>query len=392
MSPETRPTLPSEAERSTAFLADRNVHSGVAPRTTFSQAALGIGTGVALGFMNSCVSYIYSRSLPAAAYWFFATLTFSCVMVALWKFVFLRFRHLSTPWRLAAQAATALLAFAALSMAVVEAYHSVFGLGRSSLLFPYQGDDIVRLVTAESLRRAPWFFAAMPILPCVVICVIAFNQSWWRIFELEDAHAEMRELALAAQLAALRAQLNPHFLFNSLNSIAELVRADPERAEECIERLAEILRYVLQRTQGDLVPLADELRIAHAYLDIERARFGDALAVETRIEERARAVLLPGLTLQPLVENAVNHGISKKVGGGLITIEAVLDDGNLCIAVRDTGVGIKGSVAPFDSGVGLRNLRERLTRRYGRDFEPVIHSAPQEGTSILLRVPIEVPS
>lgn len=392
MNPGAQPVLPSDADRATAFLADRDVFAAVAPRSTFSQAALGLGTGLALGFMNACVSYIYSRSLPAAAYWLFATLTFSLVMVALWKFAFLRFRHLPTAARLTAQAVTALIAFTALSMTAVEAYHSVFGLGRSSLLFPYQGEDITRVIPAESLRRAPWLFALMPILPSAVICVIAFNQSWWRIFELEDAHAELRELALAAQLAALRAQLNPHFLFNSLNSIAELVRTDPERAEECIERLAEILRYVLQRTQGDLVSLADELRIAQAYLDIERARFGESLSIETRIDERARNVLLPGLTLQPLVENAVNHGISKKVGGGRITIEASLADGDLCIAVRDTGVGMSKSVAPFDSGVGLRNLRERLTRRYGKDYEPVIRSGPAGGTSITLRVPVAVQS
>lgn len=377
---------PSDSQRSTAFLADRHVQASVSPRTTFSQVALSVGTGLALGLMNASVSYIFSRSVPMALYWLCGTLIFAGVMVALWKYVFLHFQNLAPAARLTAQTVTALASFTVLSLAVVEAHYSVFGLGRSSILFPYDGGDITRTISAEAMRRAPWFFALMPIIPTTMICVVAFRQSWWRINELEDAQAELRELAVAAQLAALRAQLNPHFLFNSLNSIAELVRTDPERAEECIERLAEILRYVLQRTQGDLVPLSDELRIAHAYLEIEKARFGDALSVETHIEERARGVLLPGLTLQPLVENAVNHGISRKVGGGLITIEAVLRGGDLCIAVRDTGIGMNQS-APFDRGVGLRNLRERLTRRYGQRYEPVVRSGPEGGTSITLRVP-----
>ncbi len=381
-------TEPLDPQRTAAFHADRDIHAAVPQRTTFSQVALSVGTGLALGMMNSSVSYIFSRSIPTAMYWMVATLIYSCVMVALWKYVFLRFADLSPGARLATQTLTALASFTALSLIVVEAHYSVFGLGRSSILFPYEGQDIVRTIPAEALRRAPWLFALMPIIPTTIICVVAFHQSWWRINELEDAQAELRELAVAAQLAALRAQLNPHFLFNSLNSIAELVRTDPERAEECVERLAEILRYVLQRTQGDLVPLADELRIAFAYLDIEKARFGDALTVETQIEERARNAMLPGLTLQPLIENAVNHGISRKVGGGLITIEARVRQGDLCIAVRDTGVGMKHSVAPFDRGFGLRNLRERLTRRYGPSYEPVIESGPEGGTSITLRVPL----
>jgi len=382
------PAIPLDPARPPAFFADGDIDRGLPERTTFSQAAVSIGTGVALGLMNFCVSFIFSRSLPAATYWFFATLLFSVVTLVLWKFVFLRFREYAPRWRLAVQMACALTSFTILSLIVVEAAYSVFGLGSGSILFPYAGGDKVITLRAESIRGAPWLLAIMPIIPTTIICIIGFNQAWWRIFELEDKQKELRELALAAQLAALRAQLNPHFLFNSLNSIAELVRSDPERAEECVERLAEILRYVLKGTQADLVPLADELRVARAYLEIEQARFGESLRVETHIDERARGILLPGLTLQPLVENAVKHGISQKVGGGLITIEASLDNGDLCLAVRDTGVGMSHSTAPFNRGVGLRNLRERMTRRYGARYEPVIHSGPEGGTSITLRVPL----
>lgn len=371
-----------------AFFADGDIDRG-GRGEVFSQSMLILGTGIGMGMLNASWMYGFSRSSGGALYWFVSTLVYSLVTLALWMFVFPRFSTLPAAKRWLAQWAIAIGCFGVLSLLVVEASHSVFGLGRGSILFPYDGADLALTISAETLRRSPWLFAIMPIIPAAIICTIGFNRSWWRVFKLVGEQEELRELALSAQLAALRAQLNPHFLFNSLNSIAELVRTDPERAEECIERLAEILRYVLRRTQIDLVPLADELRIAQAYLEIEQARFGDALRVETRVEDATRSILLPGLILQPLVENAVKHGISQKIGGGVITIEAGMDDGDLRISVRDTGAGMAASVAPFDRGVGLRNLRERLTRRYGDRYEPTIQSRPGEGTSITVRVPRE---
>jgi signal transduction histidine kinase len=373
-----------------AFFADGDVLARRARSDSYSQALLILSTGVAIGMMHGCMVYLFSHSVASSLYWVVSSLIFSGMSLALWTFAFPRFSSLSAPGRWAAQWGLAILSFALLSLMLTEAHHSVFGLGRGSILFQYGGGDVDVTIPADAIRRAPWLFAMVPIIPTAVICTVGFNQSWWRIFELREKHEEMRELAVAAQLAALRAQLNPHFLFNSLNSIAELVRTDPERAEECIERLAEILRYVLKRTQIDLVPFADELRIAQAYLEIEKARFGDALRVETLVDEGAGAVMLPGLTLQPLVENAVKHGISQKVGGGLITIEAGLDNGDLRLSVRDTGVGMRTTKAPFDRGFGLRNLRERLTRRYGPRYEPLVQSRLGEGTSITVRVPREV--
>ena len=193
---------------------------------------------------------------------------------------------------------------------------------------------------------------------------------------------------MSAQLAALRAQVNPHFLFNSLNSIAQLIATDPAKAEACVERLGEIYRYLLHRAHADFVPLAEELSVAESYLEIERARFGDALTVEEQIDVRARGLLLPSLILQPLVENAVKHGISPKVGGGRVTIEAHVDDGDLRLAVRDTGVGVRDQQAMFEHGVGLRNVRDRLLRLYGADYAPQVVSRPGDGTTVTLRIPV----
>jgi LytS/YehU family sensor histidine kinase len=125
---------------------------------------------------------------------------------------------------------------------------------------------------------------------------------------LEGRQEELRSWRLGAA-RRVACQINPHFLFNSLNTIAQLISVDPAKAELCVERLAEIFRYMLTRGEAQFVPLADELNIVEAYLEIERARFGDELVFEERIDEQARRVLLPGLILQPLVENAVKRRV-----------------------------------------------------------------------------------
>jgi len=340
------------------------------------------GVCLGIGLINACTHLAMLRSFAGAAYQFFATLTFAPLTVLLWRRVLPRFVGLPGWRRVAAQVAVVALWYSALSFVLVEACYSVFGLGGGSILHPYAGGDLQFTVSAAALRRVPYLFAVMPIVPSVVMCVIGFNQHWWR----QGREEELRELALSAQLAALRAQVNPHFLFNSLNSIAQLISTDPVKAEECVEKLGEIYRYVLRRADVEMVPLEDELRVVEAYLDIERARFGDSLTVESEIDDAARAVLLPSLILQPLVENAVKHGISPKVGGGRVTIEARCVNGDLCLAVRDTGVGVRGG-SLFSRGVGLRNVRERLVNLYGATYEPVVESGGEGGTSVLLRVP-----
>ena len=370
-----------------AFFADGDASSpperGLGVRSILAVLGFGAGIGLLLGGVN----FAFVRSVPGSLYWLVASCVFSLMTLVLWVWVLPLFESYSRGQRLACQWGVAVTAFSVLSLLIVEIHYSVFGLGSGSILWPYQGADLSLTITAEALRRSPWIFALIPVVPSAILCILGFNQTFRVISDLEVRQEELRELAISAQLAALRAQLNPHFLFNSLNSIAELVRTDPDRAEECIERLAEILRYVLQRTQIDLVPLSDEVRIAQSYLEIERARYGEALSVETRVDDSVRGILLPGLILQPLVENAVQHGVSQKVGGGLITIEAELRGDDLCIAVRDTGVGMDAGGSPFDRGVGLRNLRERLTRRYGPGYEPVIETDADHGTSVLVRVP-----
>jgi len=239
-------------------------------------------------------------------------------------------------------------------------------------------------------QMAARLYAVLPVVPTVLITLIGYHQYWHRVLALQHRERELTELAATAQLAALRAQINPHFLFNSLNSIAQLIRTDPDKAENCVERLADIFRYILRRAEKEFVPLADELEMATAYLEIERARFGDRLRVETRIDPRGLRQLIPNLILQPLVENAIKHGLSRKIGAGTLRIDVALNDGCLDLTVGDDGLGMAHPALErvYERGVGLRNLRDRLARLYGPAHLPEIRSALGGGTQVHLRLPV----
>jgi two-component system LytT family sensor kinase len=203
-----------------------------------------------------------------------------------------------------------------------------------------------------------------------------------------------RERLARAEVRALRAQISPHFIYNALTAIGSFVRTDPERARELILEFAEFTRYSF-RAHGEFTTLAEELRSIDRYLTIERARFGDRLQVRLQIAPEVLPVGLPFLCLQPLVENAVRHGLSRKPGVGMVSIEA-RDAGAEChITVEDDGVGMDPSVfaagRPSDSDdgqhVGLTNVDERLRSVFGDHFGLVVETAPGAGTKVSMRVP-----
>jgi two-component system LytT family sensor kinase len=207
--------------------------------------------------------------------------------------------------------------------------------------------------------------------------------------ELESS----RERLARAEVRALRAQISPHFIYNALTAIASFVRTDPERARELILEFAEFTRYSF-RAHGEFTTLAEELRSIDRYLTIERARFGDRLQVRLQIAPEVLPVGLPFLCLQPLVENAVRHGLSRKPGVGMVSIEA-RDAGAEChITVEDDGVGMDPVVftpdrPETDDGqhVGLYNVDERLRSVFGDHFGLVVETAPGAGTKVSMRVP-----
>jgi two-component system LytT family sensor kinase len=246
-------------------------------------------------------------------------------------------------------------------------------------------------ITPEMRQKWVRLYALLPVVPTMLVSLIAYHLVWRHVQALQTRERELAELAATAQLAALRAQINPHFLFNSLNSIAQLIHADPDKAEACVERLAEIFRYILHRAEQEFVPLSEELQMTQAYLDIERARFDERLRVTTRIDPNSLRQLIPNLILQPLVENAVKHGLSRKLGVGTVSIDAHVDGETLTLTVGDDGLGMGSAVLDgvYDRGVGLRNLRERMERLYGPAHLPEIHSAPGSGTVVRLRLPAQ---
>jgi len=218
--------------------------------------------------------------------------------------------------------------------------------------------------------------------------------------QLELAELEKQARLLAdAEIKALHAQINPHFLFNALNTIVSFIRFRPEKARELLIHLSEYFRRNLHDS-GGFVSLEEELEHIEAYLAIERARFGDKLNVVYDIEPGVERVIIPGLILQPLVENAVKHGLLPKKEGGTVTIAArrtrhqVLE-----LTVRDNGVGMDESVLVVQqkkegrrslSGIGLSNVKARLQSIYGPPYGLLISTVPQQGTTCTIQLPIGV--
>jgi signal transduction histidine kinase len=345
------------------------------------------GTGAALGLQSGLLHLFLWRSWGALLTFFGSSLIFAGVVWGLWRWIFPRLGGRSLVAQVALQIVVSFFTFAVLSVLVTDVVTLM--MDAPSLFGPAVGPERQITVTPEMRQMVARIYAVLPIIPSLLLAVIGYHQYWHRILALQDRERELAELAATAQLAALRAQINPHFLFNSLNSIAQLIHTDPDKAEACVERLAEIFRYILRRAEKEFVPLAEELEMAEAYLDIERARFGERLRVETRIDPRSRQRLIPNLILQPLVENAVKHGLSLKMGTGTVHIAAEVAGGLLTLTVDDDGLGMPAPALArvYERGVGLRNLRDRLARLYGPEHLPEITSAPGRGTQVRLRLP-----
>jgi LytS/YehU family sensor histidine kinase len=191
--------------------------------------------------------------------------------------------------------------------------------------------------------------------------------------------------ATASRLATLRAQLNPHFLFNALHTVVQLIPSQPRQATHAAEELAGLLRTSLEEAR-DLVPLADELSFVERYLDLERVRFGERLQVSMDVDENARDAMLPSFALQTLVENAVRHGASPQVEATKLSIEARADARLLTIVVRDTGAGAEPSTI-VQGGTGLARLRDRLRVLFGDRGRLTIDTAPGRGFTATMDVP-----
>lgn len=208
-----------------------------------------------------------------------------------------------------------------------------------------------------------------------------------RLIQQEKRAVELRELALQSELTALKAQLNPHFLYNVFNTINASLSPKEEYTRELIAKLADLFRYQLKASKKEKVLLEDEITFNQTYLELEKARFRERLSVKWEIDPGLRSLLVPPMILQPIIENAIRHGISPKIEGGTVTIRIQQVNQEIQVQILDDGVGFPVKPTNHEKGVGLANTRKILDRLYGRPLEVV--SDPEWGTKVQFLLPIE---
>ncbi len=226
--------------------------------------------------------------------------------------------------------------------------------------------------------------------------IVAIPLKIWNAIRIEYQLEQQARLLVEARLDALQRQINPHFLFNTLNSIGSLIRLKPELAREMIVRLANILRILLKKREA-FVPFREELAFTDDYLAIEVVRFGEKLRVVKEIAPETLDLVVPSMLLQPLIENSIKHGLEPRISGGTVTLRSRVRGERLLLEVEDDGVGVAperplsnaaGGVMRTGSGIGMRNVRERMEVLYGPDAVMEMESRPGRGTRITLEMPI----
>lgn len=225
-----------------------------------------------------------------------------------------------------------------------------------------------------------------------------------RLRSERERAARADALRVRAEIEAIRSRLNPHFLFNALHSALSLIRKDPDRAERALERLGDLMRYAMGgdgRERPGQVTVGRELAMVRTYLELEKLRLGDRLEVTEEIDPRAREVPVPPLTVQPLVENAVRHGIAETAGGGTIRLAAAVQEGaaagreerdgpGVTLTVADDGPGTTEGAMEAADGLGLQLVRQRLELLYGGEADLEVETAPGAGFTARIRVPMEI--
>ena len=262
----------------------------------------------------------------------------------------------------------------------------------------------VSLISRINPRRyfalhSPSWLIELAICACAPV-IVGVPLKIWNAIRTERKLEEQGRLLMEARLDALQRQINPHFLFNTLNSIASLVRSQPELAREMIVKLANILRMLLKNRDA-FVPFEEELAFTDDYLDIEVVRFGEKLRVVKEIAEETLPIVVPSMLLQPLIENSIKHGLEPRINGGTVTLRSrILTDGRLLIEVEDDGIGMEAETtagvlseatwtgSASGNGIGMRNVRERMAVLYGNQAEVEIVSRPGRGTKITLIMPV----
>ena len=271
----------------------------------------------------------------------------------------------------------------------VVALHAVGAVG-----FALVAGLIVRLLGSWLPSAAPGARTTMGGADASVLAyfvIVAVAQAARHFGESRERQTESAQLTTRlarAELQVLKMQLQPHFLFNALNAISELIHQDPGMADRLIARLGHLLRLSLDQAAGhQMVPLRQELEFLRAYLEIEQTRYGKRLAVEIVAGLEVLDAAVPTLLLQPLVENAIGHGAASRAGGGVVSLRARRDDERLRVVIEDNGPGFPETQPVLRPGLGLRNTRERLRQLYGEDHRFKLANAADGGARVVIEVP-----
>lgn len=239
-------------------------------------------------------------------------------------------------------------------------------------------------------RRIFWRAIAIETFPnfivyALIVCGHYAYDYYQKYREREIRSVELEGRLAHAELQNLKMQLHPHFLFNTLHTISVLMMRDAELANRMLIRLSDLLRITLDNTGGQMVPLKQELDFLRGYLEIEQTRFQDRLTVDIDVQPAALDARVPNLILQPLVENAIRHGIATQPGAGRIDLRAAIDGSVLCLRVRDDGPGLDGS---FKKGIGLTNTEARLRQLYGGAHTFEIRNSSSGGVEVTITIPL----
>jgi two-component system LytT family sensor kinase len=325
---------------------------------------LGIGEWGALPFAVGCgfAGGGLRELCPKEAIWHFSPFVFTSLPRRVWSMI----RTLEVDWQL-----VLLLAPVALEM-----LRQIVGMRWS---------DHHRLFYLHGAPASPWMMFAVLL---ATVLGVATPIKIWNNARIEHRLQEQEKLLLAAKIEALANQINPHFLFNTLTSISSLIRTQPETARMLITKLSGLLRR-LMRSTDHFVTLREELESIDEYLAIEVVRFGPQLRVDKQIAPPTLDVIVPSMILQPLVENSIKHGLSRKVGGGQITIKTMVRDAHIVIEVHDDGLGMTEErlVHALGDGIGLTNVDERLRVIYGANYHLKLASVPGQGTCASISIP-----
>ncbi len=283
--------------------------------------------------------------------------------LALFRSIKLRFKHPALDWQV----------LFALVCAVLEIMRLYMGRVTGSNLF-YQYSPV---------------FSINVLIVIATLVAVGIPVKIWNGTRIEQTLEDQRRMLLQARMDALVSQINPHFLFNTLNTISSLIRRDPDMARNVLLKLSRILRRLL-KVQAHFILLKEEMEFIDDYLDIEVVRFGhDKLRIVKEIDPESQNVMVPSMILQPLVENAIRHGLAHKIEGGTITVRAASRNQRLFIEVKDDGAGISKEKREgiYASGIGISNVNERMRVLFGDQFLFRVESQPGQGTAVYLEIP-----